>query len=444
MAKSWLETILFGIRYVYDDGLILTERPALNFVGATVSEDPVNNWITIEIPATDDLLSATHLALPDTIVKRDASAQANFAGTCNFETVNAAVSLTTPLAQATACEADTIEATTIVASPLYESPLDGVWRSADQTAAATNSGATMFSSGEVGGAGSISGNTLVTTGDALAASCISGSMLVKTGDATLGSGTIAIVTGTSDGAISAGQVAIVGGDALGTGRGASVGIWAGGSSSGSELGGDITLTPGVGAGGDGKLLVSGVAEVSGRSTYRTDQDGGWFDILGPYVSRGSGATIPVLTTVGASVVQKPLWQIDDLAYWSWHIPHAYKLETDVYFHIHWLVDNTDVNTVKWQISFYYAKKGDPFSFGGTGTIITVEQAASGVPYEHMIAESVAVTIPSLEPDGFVVAEVKRITNGGTDNTGNVFAWEADIHAQSIEQTTKERNGPWGT
>lgn len=193
------------------------------------------------------------------------------------------------------------------------------------------------------------------------------------------------------------------------------------------------------------VTVTGEEVITGRSRARTTQGGGWKDLLGPYTPRNSGPTVPVLTTVGTSIIQLPLWALDDLAYFQFHVPHDYALGTDVYFHVHWFADGANVNTVKWQASYFYAKGyGFAFPLATAATVVSVTQAPTGTAYAHMIAETTAVTIADMEPDGYVLAELKRVTNGGTNNTNNIFAWNLDIHYQSIEESTANRNGPWGT
>lgn len=196
----------------------------------------------------------------------------------------------------------------------------------------------------------------------------------------------------------------------------------------------------------GTNFTAGESITTGRSRARTTQGGGWKDLLGPFTPRDAGISVPALTVVGASAIRLPLWQLDDIGYYSFHIPHDYAIGTQVYFHTHWLVDSTSTNTVKWQVTYYYARGYgvDAFSLNGGGTVITIEQAPTGTAYAHMVSESAAITIANLEPDGYLLAELKRITNGGTDNTNNLFAWNLDIHYQSIEESTANRNGPWGT
>ena len=57
----------------------------------------------------------------------------------------------------------------------------------------------------------------------------------------------------------------------------------------------------------------------------------------------------------------------------------------------------------------------------------------------MVTETAAITIPTLtEPDGLLYVQVKRITNGGSENTDNIFMITSDVHYQSTNLTTKNK------
>jgi len=129
----------------------------------------------------------------------------------------------------------------------------------------------------------------------------------------------------------------------------------------------------------GTVTIAGALDVTGRVRARATA-GGWKDLLGAYIPRTAGVTVPTLATVGGSVVQMPKWQLGDLAYSMFHVPHSYALGQSIYWHVHWITDGTDINTVKWQFSYYYAEGYalGTFAFGGGGTVITCEEAASGV------------------------------------------------------------------
>lgn len=165
----------------------------------------------------------------------------------------------------------------------------------------------------------------------------------------------------------------------------------------------------------------------------------WRDLLIALYPPAGGATVPVVTQIAASAISMPLWQLDDELWVAWHIQHDYAIGTDVYMHVHWLADGTNVNTVRWEFTYYHAKGHGQaaFALGGAGTTVTATQASAG-QYFHMIAETAAVTVSGLEPDSVILSRIRRITNGGTDNTDGIFGFQADLHYQAARVGTKNR------
>ena len=163
---------------------------------------------------------------------------------------------------------------------------------------------------------------------------------------------------------------------------------------------------------------------------------GWRDITSQITVRGAGAANPSWASMGGNFSGYN-FDVGDESFFSFHIPHDYQPGTDIHLHTHWLCKNTDTtNTVKWEFEYMYALGFDQEAFNTTGTTVTAEQA-SGAQYQHMIAESAAITIPTLtEPDGIVYARIARITNGATDvANGQVFMLTSDVHYQSDSRAT---------
>ena len=182
--------------------------------------------------------------------------------------------------------------------------------------------------------------------------------------------------------------------------------------------------------------------VSGEGTKigdATTSDFGWRDILGAINVRGIGVTDPTWTQIAATGFWDYAFDVNDVCWINFHMPHDYVPGTDIHFHVHWLANGTNVNTVKWQFTFAYA---DGFGNGTfpltTPTVVTAEEAGSGTAYDHMITETAAVTIAGLEVDGIIKCKITRITNGGTDNTDGIFLQLSDIHYQSTNLPTKNK------
>jgi hypothetical protein len=96
--------------------------------------------------------------------------------------------------------------------------------------------------------------------------------------------------------------------------------------------------------------------------------------------------------------------------------------------------------VKWQFEYCYAKGFDQGNFDiAGGRAATVEQAADGTAWRHMVSEiEVPVSDDNFEVDGLILVHITRITNGGTNNTDNVFVLTADCHYQTLGFSTKNR------
>lgn len=189
------------------------------------------------------------------------------------------------------------------------------------------------------------------------------------------------------------------------------------------------------------LSVAGsLVTTTGGLNVRTAQNGEWRDLITPLRVPTSGPTIPVLTTVGSSVIRHPAWAINDQLWTDWHIQHDYAPGTDVYFHMHWHSSGTNTAVVVWEFTYYHARGNnqDNFAFGGAGTVVTASQAAHGTAYRHMITETAAITIANLEPDSMLCTRIRRITNGGTDNADTIFGFQADLHYQALSIGTKNR------
>jgi hypothetical protein len=202
----------------------------------------------------------------------------------------------------------------------------------------------------------------------------------------------------------------------------------------------------VGRGGDSiasdtgtAIAVAGDFTCTGGVNWRTAQGGAWRDQLSQIVPPNAGPTIPVLTAFGP-FYRAAAWAVNDQLWTSWHINHDYKVGTDIHFHMHWFADGTNTAVVKWEWTFAHARghNQEAFPLGGAGTVITAQEAAQGTQYRHMITESVAVTVPNLEPDSMILARLRRVTNGGTDNANVICGFQSDLHYQADTPGTKNR------
>lgn len=172
-------------------------------------------------------------------------------------------------------------------------------------------------------------------------------------------------------------------------------------------------------------------------TYPDTDDFAWRDITGEIVTRGVGATDPVWTQMGTSVFYAYAFDINDVCWINYHVPHDIVPNGLIHFHTHWITNGTSTNTVKWQFEYTYAKGFNQAAFGvASPTTITVEEAASGTAYQHMVSESDGQQISGLtEPDGIIQTKITRLTNGGSENGDTVYLLTADLHYQSTNAGT---------
>jgi len=183
----------------------------------------------------------------------------------------------------------------------------------------------------------------------------------------------------------------------------------------------------------------GSLSVADNANLWTSQGGGWRDMVGDLIARGVGPTNPTWAQMAAS----PFWGYDfglnDQIWVDFHIRHDYTPASDIYLHAHWTTDGVDVNPVRWEFTWSYAKGHNQGNFNVAGTVVTVEQATNGTAWRHMISE-IAVPISSVdfEVDGIIMCRIRRVTNGAVDNADAVFLRLADCHYQANTFATKNR------
>lgn len=173
------------------------------------------------------------------------------------------------------------------------------------------------------------------------------------------------------------------------------------------------------------------------------QDGAWFDNL---TSINSGkvpaSAAPTWTAFGPSGVCSA-WAFsvnDHIQLNGFHINHDVKRGSKFYPHVHWVTDGTNTASVKWELSYTLAKGHNQEAFPADATV-TVEGTPPGTAWQHMISEVTdANAIDMPEVDTIIIMDLKRVTNGGTDNTDTVFGMFVDLHYQ-MERTGTINKAP---
>ena len=172
---------------------------------------------------------------------------------------------------------------------------------------------------------------------------------------------------------------------------------------------------------------------------------GWRDILGTINTRGLGATDPDWGAIAGGVMSAYKFSLNDVCWISYHIPHDYVPGTSWHSHVHWLPDGTNTAAVKWQMEWMYAKGHNQGAFNvGSITTTSASDTPGGTAYQHYVTESTANSSTNIEPDGIIYMKISRVTNGGTDNTDDIFVLQCDLHYQSTNIGTKAKAYPFYT
>lgn len=165
---------------------------------------------------------------------------------------------------------------------------------------------------------------------------------------------------------------------------------------------------------------------------------GWRDIISSVsTARVPPASAPVADNFGPSGLRMEYrFAVNDYIFVGpFHINHDVKPSSPAYLHVHWSTNGTNTNTVKWQLDVMRAKGHDQEVFGAPVSY-TVTGTPAGVAWKHMISEvSDGDALTVTEPDELILVTLKRVTNGGTDNTDQVFGLHVDIHYQTDREFT---------
>lgn len=200
---------------------------------------------------------------------------------------------------------------------------------------------------------------------------------------------------------------------------------------------------------DGVLVSSGavipqVLQTNGAGvvSWKDKVDQGWNDLTAELTVRGNASSAPVWEQIGTLVgINGYNFTINKECWAAFHIPHDYKPGGEIYIHVHWTSDGVDRRNVKWKIDYTVAK-GHNQSIGGNFPLpetIYLEQSCSGTAYRHMVTEMAnSINISNAEVDSLILVHLKRVTNGATDNTDNVYGLTIDCHYQCDRFSTPNR------
>jgi hypothetical protein len=168
---------------------------------------------------------------------------------------------------------------------------------------------------------------------------------------------------------------------------------------------------------------------------------GWRDLKMGIVGAASGGGAPALAVFGPTgVIKQMAFAVGDSVYVSGHVDHDIKVGSTVFPHIHWSTNGSNVQPVKWQITHMAAAGHNQANFP-PDSILSLEEAAQGTAWRHMITEDPTGFVAP-EVDSLFLCEIKRVTNGGTENTDTVFALFVDLHYETDKYGSVNRLPPF--
>lgn len=188
-----------------------------------------------------------------------------------------------------------------------------------------------------------------------------------------------------------------------------------------------------------------VVQKSGESTAKklssSDIFGGWKDLLAPFSSAkiptSNAPTWTLFQPGGAGGLYQYAFAVNDEVFVTYHVDHDMKQDATMYAHMHWATNGTSTNSVKWEIEYSLADRSGSTTFGSS-TTFNIEGTPTATAYEHEVTEAASgITTPEI--DTIIIARIKRVTNGGTDNTDTVFGITLDWHYPTEGFATKNRN-----
>ena len=170
----------------------------------------------------------------------------------------------------------------------------------------------------------------------------------------------------------------------------------------------------------------------------------WDDYVSSFAAgKAVGVNVPSYTTFrnGIQAYEFSATAMQELHLEPIHLTHTIQPGSKIYPHVHWSTLGTNTGVVRWGIEYTIAKGHQQESFPASQTIY-IEQAATGTPYMHMVAEvaEAAAINTSIEPDSLLMMRIFRDAAHANDTcTDKAFGFMCDLHYQKSFWATKNKS-----
>lgn len=172
---------------------------------------------------------------------------------------------------------------------------------------------------------------------------------------------------------------------------------------------------------------------------------GWRDNIAPFSSaKGRGTSEPTWANVGNGHYAYR-FAVGDELFMDFHVDHDYEVGSNVYPHVHFIVDDTMTagQQVTWNIGYVVAKghqQGESLTAAETVIQLTYTATGSEIAGEHIIVECSDVqAFEVFEADTLVSV---RVELAAENVAGNVFGIMCDLHYLSNMPTTPNKQPPF--
>lgn len=184
---------------------------------------------------------------------------------------------------------------------------------------------------------------------------------------------------------------------------------------------------------------------------------GWRDIIGNTYPKATGAGTPSRSAYAGGNVGEYAFVAGDICDYGFHIPHDYVPGTDIYLHVHWSHNGTTITgDVVFDLYHSYAKGHNQANFPAEKDLsitYATTDIATTPQYRHRIDEVIASGASAtatlmdrdlLEPDGFLMVTLKLTTLPTLSVGANLFVHNVDVHYQSTNIATKQKEPDFWT
>ena len=159
----------------------------------------------------------------------------------------------------------------------------------------------------------------------------------------------------------------------------------------------------------------------------------WKDLISPISTAGLPAQdAPTAAAFGPSGLRREMaFGVGDYCFpQPFHVNHDILPGAKALVHVHWSTDGTNTASVRWELQISRCLRDAATGFPAP-TSYYVEDAPTAVAWRHIVSEiDIADALELVEPDELILVTLRRVTNGGTNNTDDVFGLTVDFHYQS--------------